>query len=59
LAARTGLEHISQSASYIGNWLTALREDKRFIFSAAKLATEAAAFIMPETEDTTRDQFAS
>jgi antirestriction protein ArdC len=59
LAARTGIEHVSQSANYIGNWLTALREDKRFIFLAAKLATQAAAFIMPDAEDDARDQLVS
>jgi antirestriction protein ArdC len=48
LAARTGIEHVSQSATYIGNWLQALRGDKRFIFTAAKRGTQAAAYIYPD-----------
>jgi antirestriction protein ArdC len=56
LAARTGIEHVTQSASYIASWLTALREEKRFIFSAAKLATQAGAFIYPEDEPMASDQ---
>ena len=43
LAAPTRIEHVCQSASYIPTWLEALQHDKRFIFTAAKLATQAAA----------------
>lgn len=59
LAARTGIEHITDSASYIGNWLQALRDDKRFIFGAAKLATQAAGYIYPEGGAQSGDQLAS
>lgn len=50
LAGRTGIEHITQSANYIGHWLIALREDRRFIFTAAKLASQAANFIYRDGE---------
>jgi antirestriction protein ArdC len=50
---------VTQSASYIGNWLSALRADKRFIFAAAKLATQAAGFIYPNGEPASGDQLAS
>jgi antirestriction protein ArdC len=33
LSARCGIEHVSRSASYIGMWLEALQNDKRFIFT--------------------------
>jgi antirestriction protein ArdC len=56
LAARTGIEHVTRSASYIGNWLEALRGDKRFIFTAAKLATQAAAYIYPHSQQDSGDQ---
>jgi antirestriction protein ArdC len=60
IAARCGIEHVSRSASYIDSWLEALHGDKRFIFSAGRLATEAAAFIQPESEDDDgRDWFVS
>ncbi|GBR19654.1 zincin-like metallopeptidase domain-containing protein [Asaia spathodeae] len=32
----------SDHASYIGSWLALMKEDKRAIFTAARLATEAA-----------------
>jgi antirestriction protein ArdC len=59
LAARTGIEHVTQSASYIGNWLQALHNEKRFIFTAAKLATQATAFIYPDSEVNSADQLVS
>jgi antirestriction protein ArdC len=59
LAARTGIEHVTQSANYIGNWLTALREDKPFIFTVAKLATEAAAYVHGDGPPDSSDQLAS
>jgi antirestriction protein ArdC len=48
LSARTGIEHASQSASYLSHWLQVLRNDRRFIFVAAKQATQIAAFIYPD-----------
>jgi antirestriction protein ArdC len=47
LAARCSIEHVTRSASYIGTWLEALQNDKRFIFSMAKLASQAADYIHP------------
>jgi antirestriction protein ArdC len=37
-----------QHASYIASWLTALRGDKRLIFSAASQAQKAADFLIPQ-----------
>lgn len=34
-----------ENASYIANWLTALKNDKRFIFSAATMAQQAADYL--------------
>lgn len=48
LAARVGIGHISQAASYLQSWLNVLKNDRRFLFVAAKLAKEAATFIYPE-----------
>ena len=33
MAARCGIEQVSRSASYIGTWLEALQNDKRFTFT--------------------------
>jgi len=52
LAARCGIEHVTRSASYIGTWLEALRNDKRFVFAMAKLASQAADYIYPPTNST-------
>lgn len=57
LAARTGIEHVTRSASYISSWLSALRDDKRFIFAAAKLATHACTFISPDHASPVVDEF--
>jgi hypothetical protein len=43
LAAPTGIEHVCQAVSYIPTWLEALHHGKRFISTAANLATQAAA----------------
>jgi antirestriction protein ArdC len=37
-----------QHASYIASWLTALRNDKRLIFSAASQAQKAADYLVPK-----------
>jgi antirestriction protein ArdC len=37
-----------QHASYIASWLTALRNDKRLIFTAASQAQKAADFLLPK-----------
>jgi len=47
LCARIGLEWDSAHASaYIKNWLTALKDDKKFIFRAASQAQKAVDFIL-------------
>jgi antirestriction protein ArdC len=40
-----------QHESYIASWLTALRNDKRLIFSAASLAQRAADYLLPCTTE--------
>jgi antirestriction protein ArdC len=47
LSSHCGLPGELHHASYIGNWLAALRNDKRLIFSAASLAQKAADFLLP------------
>ena len=42
-----GLPGQLQHASYIDNWLQALRNDKRLIFTAASLAQKAADYLLP------------
>jgi antirestriction protein ArdC len=37
-----------QHASYIASWLTALRNDKRLIFTAASQAQKAADYLLPK-----------
>ena len=45
LCASLGIEGKLQHASYIQSWLTALQNDKKFIFQAAKEAQKASDFI--------------
>jgi antirestriction protein ArdC len=45
VCARVGVDHISQSAAYIGAWVRVLKGDDRAVLSAAKLATQAADFL--------------
>lgn len=40
-----------QHPSYIASWLTALRNDKRLLFSAASLAQRAADYLLPCTSE--------
>ncbi|WP_210546609.1 ArdC family protein [Rhodoferax sp. PAMC 29310] len=47
LSSHCGLPGELQHASYIASWLTALRSDKRLIFTAASLAQKAADFLLP------------
>ncbi|MES2280103.1 MAG: zincin-like metallopeptidase domain-containing protein [Pseudomonadota bacterium] len=42
-----GLDGKLQHASYISNWLEALRNDKRLVFTAASQAQRAADFLLP------------
>ena len=50
LSSHCGLPGELQHASYIASWLTALRNDKRLIFTAASLAQKAADFLLPVPE---------
>lgn len=59
LAARLGIEHVSQAASYLQSWLAVLQNDNRFLFVAARQATEAAMFIHPDDSRDQTDQFVS
>ncbi|WP_086122975.1 ArdC family protein [Hydrogenophaga sp. IBVHS1] len=48
LNARCGLPGALHHASYINEWLQALRNDRRLVFSAASMAQKAVDFLMPE-----------
>ena len=50
LASHCGLPGELQHASYIASWLTALKNDKRLIFTASSLAQKAADFLLPAKE---------
>jgi len=45
LAARCGLDHVSDAANYIQSWLVVLKRDGRALFAASRLATEAAHYL--------------
>jgi antirestriction protein ArdC len=47
LTDRCGLPGVLQHASYIESWLSALRSDKRLIFTAAAQAQRAADYLLP------------
>ena len=51
VAARCGLEHVSDAANYISSWLAVLRRDRRALFTAARLASEAADYLYAPTRD--------
>lgn len=46
LCAEIGVDGGLQHAEYIGSWIRVLRDDKRAIFVAAKMAQEGADFLM-------------
>lgn len=50
LCADKGIIGKTQHPEYIANWLTALKNDKRFIFKASSLATKAVAFLTQADE---------
>ena len=50
LSSYCGLPGVLQHPSYIAHWLTALRKDKRVIFTAASMAQKAADFLLPAPE---------
>ena len=41
LCGMAGIENLDQSAAYIANWLEPLRNDKKFVVSAAGMAQKA------------------
>jgi antirestriction protein ArdC len=49
LSSHCGLPGELQHASYIQSWLTALKNDKRLIFTAASLAQKAANYLIGRT----------
>lgn len=49
LCARTNLPYSSESTEYIGAWLTAMKEDNRYIFKAASHASQAADWLYNRT----------
>jgi antirestriction protein ArdC len=53
IAARTGVvaPNIDQSAAYIANWLTALRNDKKLIVSAASRAQRSTDLILGKVDE--------
>lgn len=51
LCARVGIDHISHAAAYIDSWIRVLRNDSRAIFTAARLAAQAADFLSPMLAD--------
>jgi antirestriction protein ArdC len=55
LCGRLGIDHISQAASYIDCWIRVLRSDNRAIFTAARLANQAAGFLFPDPETNDAD----
>ena len=46
LCGMAGIENLDQSAAYIANWLEPLRNDKKFVVSAAGMAQKAADLIL-------------
>ena len=46
LCGKAGIENLDQSAAYVANWLGALRNDKKFVVSAAGKAQEAAELVL-------------
>jgi len=48
LCSHVGIAGELQHASYLSHWLTALRSDKRLIFSAASLAQKAVDSLIPQ-----------
>jgi len=56
LSSHCGLSGTLHHASYVGEWLQALRNDTRLIFSAASLAQKAADFLIPPEQADTSTQ---
>jgi antirestriction protein ArdC len=56
VAARSGIELVSQAASYLESWLGVLRADSRALFAAARHASQAADFLTGATNPSSGDQ---
>ena len=63
ICATLGIIPTVRHADYIGSWLTVLKDDKRFVFKAASLASKAADYILnfqtPEQAQATALQVAA
>ena len=46
ICAALGILPTVRHADYIGSWLRVLKDDKRFVFKAASLASKAADYIL-------------
>ena len=57
LCALSGISHstIENSAAYIGNWLSALRNDKKFVIQASSSAQKATDYLTPHGEKQQKD----
>ncbi|MBD1574829.1 DUF1738 domain-containing protein [Vibrio sp. S17_S38] len=58
LMAELGISGEVQHESYIANWLTALKNDKRYIFKAASMANKAYSYIMEQVINSQMDKAA-
>ncbi|WP_178306585.1 ArdC family protein [Vibrio algicola] len=58
LMAELGISGEVQHESYIANWLTALKNDKRYIFKAASMANKAYSYIMEQVVHSQMDKAA-
>ncbi|AOX21524.1 ArdC family protein [Kozakia baliensis] len=55
LLAKIGITPTVRHADYCGNWITMLKADKRAIFTAARLASAAADYILAFDKDEARE----
>ena len=46
LCGMAGIENLDQSAAYVAHWLEPLRNDKKFVVSAAGMAQKAADLVL-------------
>ncbi len=56
VSAQIGLDGLVNHSSYIKSWLTALRNDKKYIFQAATQASKATAYIMQFLEEEEQEE---
>jgi len=55
LCAHVGIPARHRSASYVENWLTVLKDDRRAIFQAASYASQAAGYILEQSHAVQKD----